>query len=184
MSFSSMRLLFSLLAIGANVAVLALLGLAVGSRYSAGLASLRHRVEASVAGRELWMAFVVAAVATVGSLYLSEIVDLVPCRLCWFQRVFMYPLAVILLMAAWLEDVEIRRYVYLLAGIGAPISAYHYAVQRYPGLEGGVCDVAAPCSAAYIWQWGFVSIPYMALSAYALTVVLTWTLGRNVRKVS
>ncbi|NDE79574.1 MAG: disulfide bond formation protein B, partial [Actinobacteria bacterium] len=56
----------------------------------------------------LWLAWLVAAVATAGSLYFSEIADYVPCRLCWFQRVCMYPLAGILLVAAIRRDRNVR----------------------------------------------------------------------------
>ena len=184
MSFASMRLLFGLMALAANAVVLGYLVLwVIGRRESAD--ATRDRIVGSIAGLELWLAFGVATVATLGSLYLSDIVGLVPCRLCWFQRIFIYPLVPILGVAAWTRDgAAVRRYVLALAFPGMAISLYHYAIQHFPGLESGACDAIAPCSAAYIWLWGFVSIPYMALSALLLVVVLTFSLGRNLRMLS
>lgn len=184
MTFASMRLLFGLMALAANAVVLGYLVLWVLARRQGTAATIRDRAIGAIAGVELWLAFGVVTVATLGSLYLSDIVGLVPCRLCWFQRIFIYPMVPILGLAAWTRDAAVRRYIIALAIPGIGFSLYHYAIQRFPGLEGGACDVFAPCSAAYIWLWGFVSIPYMALSTLLLVVVLTFSLGRNHRMLS
>lgn len=184
MTFASMRLLFGLMALAANAVVLGYVGLWILARRQGKAAEVRDRAVGAIAGVELWLAFGVATIATLGSLYLSEVVGLVPCRLCWFQRIFIYPMVPVLGLAAWTRDVGARRYVLALALPGMAFSLYHYVIQHFPGLEGGACDVFAPCSAAYIWLWGFVSIPYMALSALLLVVVLTFSLGRNLRMLS
>ena len=178
-----MRLFFSLMAFGATVVVISAFFLWIAARLSSGAAELRDAILDSVAGYELWLAFGVAAFATLGSLYLSEIADLTPCKLCWFQRIFMYPLVVVLGVAAWRRDASVRLTTMLLAWIGAAIAIYHYAIQRYPSLGGGSCDASAPCSAAYIWQWDFVSIPYMAASAFGLILVLMFALRSNVGRM-
>ncbi|NND04173.1 MAG: disulfide bond formation protein B [Acidimicrobiia bacterium] len=126
----------------------------------------------------------VALVATLGSLYLSEIEHLVPCRLCWFQRIFMYPLVVVLGVAAWRRDTQVRLTAAILAGIGGLIAAYHYLIQHFPSLDSGACDPTAPCSSAYIWQWNFLSIPYMAGSAFALILTLIFALRTNEGRMS
>ena len=126
----------------------------------------------------LWVATVVAAIATAGSLYLSEVARLEPCALCWYQRIAMYPLVLLLGMAAVRRDAAIRPYVLALAGIGAVISAYHVAVQRLPGLPSGSCSVSAPCSAIQVEVLGFVTIPVLALVAFATIFVLA-SLGRT-----
>ena len=74
---------------------------------------------AAIDDAALWLAFLVAATATAGSLYFSEVADYVPCQLCWFQRIAMYPLAVVLLVAAIRRDRSVRWYVGPLAAIGA-----------------------------------------------------------------
>ncbi len=184
LSFDTMRLFFSLLAVAATVVVLSSILLWIAARFSEGAAEMRDAILDSVAGYELWMGFGVATVATLGSLYLSEVAHLVPCKLCWFQRIFMYPLVIVLGVAAWRRDASVRRTTVLGSVIGAAIAVYHYAIQRYPSLGGGSCDASAPCSAAYIWQWNFVSIPYMAASAFGLILVLMFALRSNVAKMS
>ena len=178
-----MRLFFSLMAVGATVAVISAFLLWIAARLSTSAAEMRDAMLDSVAGYELWLACGVAAIATLGSLYLSEIVHLIPCKLCWFQRIFMYPLVVVLGVAARRRDASVRLTTMLLAWIGAAIAVYHYAIQRYPSLGGGSCDASAPCSAAYIWQWDFVSIPYMAASAFGLILVLMFALRSNVARM-
>lgn len=111
----------------------------------------------------------VATVATIGSLYLSEVLGMVPCRLCWFQRIAMYPLAPILGLAAVRRDLDvIRPYGLVLAVSGLLISAYHYAIQWFPSAEVGACAADAPCTAMLVQLFEFVSIPFMAGSGFLL----------------
>ena len=184
MTFEPMRLFLSLLAIAANIAVVGAIVIVIAARSSEAAARQRDAILDSIRDYELWIAFGVALVATVGSLYLSEVEHLVPCRLCWFQRIFMYPLVVVLGVAAWKRDTQIRLTAAILATIGGLISVYHYLIQRFPSLESGSCDPTAPCSAAYIWQWDFVSIPYMAGSAFALILTLMFVLRTNAGRMS
>ena len=110
------QLFFSLLAL------VALGGAVVARRRPAAgrpLAPRAAQLVAAVDDAALWIAFLVAATATAGSLYFSEVADFVPCQLCWFQRIAMYPLAVILLVAAIRRDRGVRWYVGPLAAIGA-----------------------------------------------------------------
>ena len=121
----------------------------------------------------LWLAWLVAAVATAGSLYFSESAHFTPCRLCWFQRCAMYPLAVILLVAAIRRDREIRWYAVPVAAIGAAISIYHYVLEWNPGLEGGACELTGPaCSFVWFREFGFVTLPFMALCGFVSVIVL------------
>ncbi len=129
---------------------------------------LRRRV-----GRySLAAAAVVAWTATIGSLYLSEVADFPPCRLCWFQRTAMYPLAVVLGVAAVRRDQSARLYGAVLAGLGAPISIWHLFVERFPNLEGSSCDPLNPCSIIWVEHFSYVTIPAMALSGFALILAL------------
>lgn len=122
-------------------------------------------------GWTLWMAWAVALVATVGSLVYSEVIHFVPCRLCWFQRIAMYPLVVVLLVGAIRREGSVRLYALPLAGIGLAISIWHYLIQLNPAWEGGACDPANPCSARYVETFGFISIPFMA--GVGFIVILT-----------
>jgi disulfide bond formation protein DsbB len=87
----------------------------------------------------------------------------------------MYPIALIALLAAWRKDASARLYIVSLAVIGTGISLWHRAMQQWPSLDSGACAaVGPPCSAPYIKEFGFVTIPYMALSAFLLIIVLMW----------
>ncbi len=153
---------FAILALTANLGVAAL---AVGRlRGGTGWADVRSNA--------LWLAWLVAVTATLGSLYYSEVAGFEPCRLCWYQRIAMYPLAVILGIAAWRHDGAVRRYALPLAVVGGAIAGYHYALQRFPDLDAGACTVGIPCSAIWVERFGFVTIPYMALSGFALVAAL------------
>lgn len=154
-----------------SLAILSLVALAI----AAGLviARLVRGREASRLGTTgLWMAWTVATVATVGSLIYSEVIGFIPCRLCWFQRIAMYPMAVVLLVGAIRKEVIARFYALPLALVGLGISIWHYIIQLYPQLEGGSCDPIAPCSSRYVEVFGFISIPFMAGAGFTLIAVL------------
>jgi disulfide bond formation protein DsbB len=130
----------------------------------------------SVRAVRLWLAWLIAAVSMAGSLYFSESANFPPCKLCWFQRIAMYPLAVVLLIAAVRRDDGIRRYAVPVACIGAAISAYHYLIEWRPSLSSGSCDVLAPCTVPWFREFGFVSLAFMAFCGFAAIVSLL-TLG-------
>jgi disulfide bond formation protein DsbB len=174
MDFQTVRLFFALLAIAANAATIGIIGVGVAGRFGSSGVDLRDRVFDTLKGLELWSAFAVATTAALGSLYLSEVVHLIPCTYCWYQRIAMYPLAIILGIAAWRQDHGIRIYAATLATIGAVISVYHRLIQAYPDLGGSACSSGVPCTAAYFTLFGFVTIPYMALSAFLLVLSLLY----------
>ena len=134
-----------------------------------------------LSGRAIWLAWIVALVATIGSLIYSEVIHFEPCRLCWFQRIAMYPLAVILLVGAIRREIQVRYYALPLALIGLGISVYHYLIQTFPSLEGGACDPTNPCSAKLVNVFDFISIPFMAGCGFIVIAVL---LGLYVNKTS
>jgi len=114
----------------------------------------------------LELATMVAIGATLGSLYFSEIRNFVPCEYCWYQRVAMYPLALILLIATTRRDKNIIPYALTLSLAGFAISAYHYQLQLFPG-QGSSCGLDASCAYRWIEVFGFVTIPLLALTSFA-----------------
>ena len=172
MTVETVTLFLALLAIVAEVIVAGALVLSAGGEISPRAAAVRSAVARSVDDQALGVAFVVAAVATVGSLYYSEVANFPPCRLCWYQRIAMYPLVPLLGLAAWRRDAGIRPYAAVLASIGALISSYHVLLERYPTLESGVCDPTNPCTLIWVRRFGYLTIPAMALSAFALILTL------------
>jgi len=126
-------------------------------------------------GKKVWVlyfAWLVSVVATLGSLYFSEIKGFIPCDLCWFQRIFMYPLVVILGIGTFQSDISVKKFVLPLSTVGGLISFFHYLEQKVPGF-GGIkpCVSGVPCSAEYINWFGFVTIPFLALTAFTLITI-------------
>jgi disulfide bond formation protein DsbB len=147
------------------------------------LPGLRRRLQERLAGEErslIGLAWGTAAVATAGSLYYSEVAGLVPCVLCWYQRIAMYPLVLVLGVAFVAADRRVWRYGLPLSLVGLVIAAYHVLIQFQPALDAGTCSAAAPCTARYVAVYGFVSIPVMAGSGFLLLSALLLTL-RSVR---
>ena len=163
---------FALLALLCNVAAAGIVVVWVAARRSPVAASWRDAIAGSPGRWPVVLAWVVATVSMLGSLYYSEVVHFVPCELCWYQRIAMYPLAVILGIAALRVDGGVRWYAQPLAAAGALIAVYHWLIQRFPSLEAGECSLAVPCTSKYVERFGFVTIPYMAASAFLLIVVL------------
>jgi disulfide bond formation protein DsbB len=180
--FKTMRLFFSLLALAANAAVVAAVVLAIGARFSPSLARAARSLRAGLAGWELPLAFLVATISTLGSLYYSEIVNLVPCQYCWYQRIAMYPLVVVIGLAVWRRDRTVAAAAGPLASSGILLAGYHYFIQSFPQFGHGQCSTTTPCNAAYFHQFGFVSIPYQALSGFALIVVMMTVARLNSRQ--
>ena len=129
-------------------------------------------VRESLWGSELWLAFCVAALATAGSLFFSEVAHFVPCKLCWFQRIAMYPLVLLALPAA-VGDRRAARYFLPLPIVGLAVSLYHVLVERGVIDETQSCQISAPggCSVKWIEEFGYVTIPTLAATGFALAIV-------------
>jgi disulfide bond formation protein DsbB len=168
----TMSLFFSMLTI---VALLSAAGsmvfVSLAATTSGGM-QLIGRARSFFADYALILAFLVALTATLGSLFYSEVANFIPCKLCWYQRIAMYPLVVVLGIAALRKDVAIKKYVLPIVVIGSLISTYHYLIERFPDLSGGTCDPTAPCTVTLVWKLGFISIPFMALAGFLLIATL------------
>ncbi|WP_174732782.1 disulfide oxidoreductase [Mesobacillus harenae] len=119
----------------------------------------------------LYFAWIVSIVATLGSLYFSDIRGYIPCELCWYQRILMYPLVLLLGIATFKNDSSIKQYALPFALIGWLISFNHYLVQKVPGFaEIKPCVNGVPCTAIYINWLGFITIPFLAMTAFTLII--------------
>ena len=161
--------LLALVALAVTVGLVALGATAGGRRRIRGLRADMMR-----------LAFSVAAVSTAGSLWFSEVGDFVPCQLCWFQRIAMYPLVVVLGVAVWRGDPDPRWRVLPFSVVGLLVSAYHYQLQLFPD-QGSSCDVTAPCTQRWVEEFGFVSIPFMAFCGFAAVTTLVLAAGAEDR---
>jgi len=164
----------SLAALGIVGQIAAVVLVAVALLAAFGVGGPLRSVRELMWGNELWLTFVVAALATLGSLYFSEISDFVPCKLCWFQRIFMYPLAIVVPLMAVARDRRAARYVLPLPIIGIPIAIYHILIERGIVEQVKTCLISAPggCATKWIEEFGYVTIPTLALTAYVLCVIL------------
>lgn len=121
----------------------------------------------------LLIIWIQALIATLGSLFYSEIMGFIPCELCWIQRIFMYPLVMIYGVAALKKNLSIALPGLFLSGIGMFISAYHYLLQKLPALHeaGGSCGIV-PCNTQYVNYFGFITIPFLAGTAFIIIFTL------------
>ena len=161
-----------MLAVVAELGTLTALVLVVGSRLSPKLRALGRQAVEAVAPSALPMAAVVAFVAMAGSLYYSEVADFPPCPLCWYQRIAMYPLVPLLGIGAVRRDVGVALYGGVIAALGASISIYHILVERGIVEESVACDPSNPCSLIWVKEFGYLTIPTMALSGFLLIITL------------
>ncbi len=124
----------------------------------------------------LIFAFLIALVATLGSLFYSQVMGFEPCQLCWFQRIFMYPLVILLGFALFKKDDNITDYALSLSVIGGAISLYHNYMYYSNGGLNATCQLAGmnviSCVRRYVFEFGYVTIPLMALTAFALIITL------------
>ncbi|WP_297990665.1 disulfide oxidoreductase [Anoxybacillus sp.] len=123
----------------------------------------------------LLAAWSVALIATLGSLYFSEVLKFIPCELCWYQRIFMYPQVFLLGMAFVRKQFVIARYTLMLSIIGGTISLYHYFIQKVPFFRDTApsCSIV-PCTGDYLNWLGFITIPLLALVAFIFISVISY----------
>jgi len=128
-----------------------------------------------LAKKGITLAFFIALMAVLGSLYYSEIAGYPPCDLCWYQRIFMYPQVILLGLAWWRKDLNIIKYCLSLAIIGALFALYHTYI-AYGGQSVSTCTTATfigiSCLRRYVYALGFVTIPLMSLSAFVSIIII------------
>lgn len=121
----------------------------------------------------LYLAWIVSLTSTLVSLYFSEILKFVPCVLCWWQRIFMYPIVLILPIGIFIKDKNIWIYVLTLSISGFFVSFYQNLLyfNFLPQIFSS-CTVGVSCTARFIQVLGFLDIPQLSLVAFALITTL------------
>lgn len=119
-----------------------------------------------------YLAFAPALTAMLGSLYYSEVAGFVPCALCWYQRILMYPLVLIILMGIIKRDDYLPGYVLPFSIFGMFVSTYHYLIEWKIIPHSPVCSSGVPCDVIYVNYLGFITIPFMALIAFIMITVI------------
>jgi disulfide bond formation protein DsbB len=134
---------------------------------------LSPRTAVDTAWAMVFGAWLLASVSTLGALFFSEIMQVAPCVLCWYQRIFMFPLVVILPIGMFPLDRKVVRYAAPLAALGGLVAAFHVLL-----VAGAIpenlkpCTQGVPCSEQVIQWFGFVTIPLMSLAAFSAILVL------------
>lgn len=120
----------------------------------------------------LFTAWAASLTAMLGSLYFSEIVGYEPCELCWYQRILMYPIVLILGIAVVKKDLKAAVYSLAFSAIGALVSLYHYGLQKVDFLtDAAPACGRVPCTGMYINWFSFVTIPFLALTAFVIIFI-------------
>ncbi len=184
MTVRDVELLLSVLVVCVQLLVGGTFLLWIGSLISNRLRAVLDSFAVSIAGNALQIAALFAITAMSGSLYFSNIAHFPPCVLCWYQRICMYPQAVILLIAAIRRDVGIRPYVITLSAIGAVISSYHVQLEKFPDQAKVIsCAATGPrCEDVFFTMFGYITIAVMALSGFTgiITMMLLQRRGQRV----
>jgi len=171
MNVQSFSFFFALLAMGCWLGTLAIVIGALVRKFANPDAFSELRAQVGRIG--VTLAWLIALVTTVGSLYYSKVQGYVPCELCWYQRICLYPWSVILGIAAWRRDAAIKVYAIPVLCISVVISAYHSWIQWFPPSSGtSFCTAAVPCTLKYVNEFSFVTLPFMALSAAVFMIAL------------
>jgi disulfide bond formation protein DsbB len=130
-------------------------------------------IEGKISPTIVFLCFLVASVATLGSLFFSEIMEFVPCTMCWYQRIFMYPLVIIFLIHLLYPDEKLFKYSIGIVAVGLIFALYHNLLMFGIIPESSVpCTSGVPCSTEYINWFGFINIPLLSLVSYLILFLL------------
>ncbi len=128
----------------------------------------------------LFLAWLLALLATAGALFLGEVMGKTPCVLCWYQRIAMFPLVLVLGMGLFASDARSVRYALPLGGVGWGIAAYHLLVFWGMVSEGLVpCGKGSSCADADVQVAGVVPIPLLSLAAFTGILAALWVARRR-----
>ena len=127
--------------------------------------------------------WVISLIATLGSLYFSEVREYIPCTMCWFQRIFMYPILVMTTVAVIQKNAKIAVMTAVFSIIGGCISVYHYGIQKIDFLANTAptCGQVS-CTGQYINWLGFITIPFLALTAFILIAITSFYMIRQLKE--
>ena len=121
----------------------------------------------------IFLSFLTSLIATLGSLFFSEIMNFIPCSLCWYQRIFMYPLVLLFLINLLYPDDKIVKYSFPLVIFGLLISVYHnLLIYKVIPENLSPCVQGVPCSVDYLNWFGFITIPLLSFFAYTIIFIL------------
>jgi len=127
----------------------------------------------------LWVISAVATGTMLGSMYFSEIAGFAPCELCWYQRIGIYPIAIMSWVALVRGDKKLGPYWIALSLAGLGVSTYHYLLEWFPQIKSSVCSVDVPCNTVWFRELGFVSLAFMAGCAFIFVIAMSLVMVKN-----
>lgn len=127
----------------------------------------------------LWAISAVATGTMLGSLYFSEIAGFAPCELCWYQRIGIYPVAIMSWIALVRRDRRLGPYWIGLSLAGIAVSIYHYLLEWFPEITSSVCSMDVPCTTVWFREFGFVTLAFMAGSAFVFVIAMSLVMMIN-----
>lgn len=176
--------LLSLLTLASNILVLLFLSLFLLRKIKI-IRKYWKNLSILISEKSTLLAFIVAFISMSGSLYFSEVALYEPCKLCWFQRIFMYPQVFILGAALYYKIKDIWKVELPLIVVGLIISGYHYYLQLNPDQLApcGTVGFSVSCSERFATHFGYITIPWMSFSAFVMVFVLMLTAKYSSKKV-
>jgi disulfide bond formation protein DsbB/mono/diheme cytochrome c family protein len=133
-----------------------------------------ERVSAWLNRNSMYIALLAAWIAMCGSLYFSEVRGYAPCVLCWYQRILMYPLTILIAVGLLRRDANLPYYVLPFSLFGLGMSTYHYLLEKTDLFAGSAaCAQGVSCTTQWINWFGFVTIPFLALVAFLVITVMS-----------
>lgn len=135
----------------------------------------------SIAFNLLFVAWIVSAVSTLGSLFFSEVIGFPPCSLCWYQRICMYPLVLIFAAGLFPLDKRVFKFAMPLSLVGWFLALYHNLLHWEVIPETAApCRQGVPCSTVYIEWMGFITIPLLSLFAFSMILILLFIFNKKI----
>ena len=131
----------------------------------------------------LFLCWLIASISAMGSLFFSSVMEFAPCVLCWYQRIFLFPLVLILAIGLFPFDKKVVKYAFPLAIVGWLTAAYHNLL--YAGIipeSIKPCSKGISCTEEYIDLFGFLSIPMLSLLSFTIITALLIVLQRRISK--
>lgn len=172
MAVETLNFYLSLGTIGLQIGAVALVALS----FTSGLDALKMVVRKW----GLWIAFALSFSASAMTLFYSEVLGFPPCPLCWWQRVFLYPQAVLFSLAIWKCERRVIDYSIALSVLGLGVALYHHMLQILPsGTLPCPAEGTVSCAQRLIFEFGYVTFPMMAVSVFAFLIALMWFLRKS-----
>lgn len=132
---------------------------------------------------KLYLAWGIALFSTLASLFFSEILKFPPCSLCWYQRIFMYPLVIVLPIGILAQDKNVSKYLVSLSLVGTVIAGYHTLIYHNIVTEAfTLCTAELSCKTKQFELFNLISIPVMSLASFAALFGLGFKELRNEKR--